>query len=65
MISHDGLASVVCETTPARVLAGIAVLMNALALYFFFTEVQRSAKNNLCFSSTINRVRAERFSLVC
>jgi hypothetical protein len=39
MISHDGLASVVCETKSARILAGIAVLMNMLALYFFFTEV--------------------------
>ena len=44
MIAHDGLASVVCETRPARILAGIAVLMNALALYFFFTEVKHSAR---------------------
>ena len=41
MIAHDGLASVLCETRPARILAGIAVFMNVLALYFFFTEVKR------------------------
>ena len=39
MIARDGLASVACETRSARILAGIAVSMNVLALYFFFTEV--------------------------
>ena len=42
MIAHDGLVSVLCETRPARILAAIAVLLNALALHFFFTEVARN-----------------------
>ena len=48
MISHDGLASVACETRQARILAGIAVLMNALALYFFFTEVNTELNKSIC-----------------
>ena len=40
MIARDGFASVACETRPARILGGTAGLMNVLALYFFFTEVE-------------------------
>ena len=38
MILHDGLASVACESRSARTLARVAMCMNALASYFFFTE---------------------------
>ena len=43
MTAREGLASMVCETKTAKALAGVAVVMNALAVYFFFTEVSRSS----------------------
>jgi hypothetical protein len=40
MVTHDGLASVVCETGPARILAVLASFTSALAPYWFLTEVR-------------------------
>ena len=39
MIAQDGLASVACESRPARVLTGIAVGMDLLTCYLFLTEL--------------------------
>jgi hypothetical protein len=39
MIAQDGLASVACDTRVARVLAGVAGVMNFLACYLVLTEV--------------------------
>ena len=39
MIAHDGLASVACESRPARVLTGIAFVMQFLVGYLVLTEV--------------------------
>ena len=40
MIERDGLASVACECRPARVLTGVAVLMELLSYYLVVTEVR-------------------------
>ena len=39
MISLNGLASVTCESRPARVLAGAAIVLDLLAFYFIIAEV--------------------------
>ena len=43
MIAHDGLASVACDSRTARVLMGVAVIMDLLSCYLILTEV--------CFSN--------------
>ena len=43
MIAHDGLASVACDSRTARVLMGVAVIMDLLSCYLIITEV--------CFSN--------------
>ena len=43
MIAHDGLASVACDSRAARVLMGVAVIMDILSCYLILTEV--------CFSN--------------
>ena len=45
MIAQDGLASVACESSIARVLAGASVFMDALTLYLVLTEVR-----TLCYA---------------
>ena len=45
MIAHDGLASVACDSRTARVLMGVAVIMDLLSCYLILTEV--------CFSNAV------------
>ena len=40
MIAHDGLASVACDSRTARVLMGVAVIMDLLSCYLILTEVR-------------------------
>ena len=46
MIAHDGLASVACDSRTARVLMGVAVIMDLLSCYLILTEV--------CFSNAVS-----------
>ena len=39
MIAYDGLAGVGCESWPARVLTGVAIIMDLLVCYLILTEV--------------------------
>ena len=43
MIAHDGLASVACDSRTARVLMGVAAIIDLLSCYLILTEV--------CFSN--------------
>jgi len=39
MIAQDGLASVACDSRTARVLMGVAIVMDLLSCYLIITEV--------------------------
>ena len=45
MIALDGLGSFTCESSPARVLTGVAILLDVLAFYFVITEVSLRASH--------------------
>ena len=47
MIARDGLASVACDSRTARVLMGVAVIMDLLSCYLILTEV---CSSNAAFS---------------
>ena len=51
MIAHDGLASVACESRPARVLTGVAIIMDLLVCYLFLTEVGAIRLIGACFNA--------------